>query len=116
MQWEEHDWKCMTWVLEWELLNKPKLRSTIQNKWLVIFKRVNQENQEKKLRMCSSFLCKRLKIHEITMYNFFFTFLKIYLFFPTVQQGDQVILTCIHFSPPFVLLQYEYLDIVLDNV
>ena len=35
-------------------------------------------------------------------------------FFPTVQQGDQVILTCIHynyiFSPPFVLLQHKYLD------
>ena len=34
-------------------------------------------------------------------------------FFPAVQHGDQVTLTCIHFFPPFVLLQYEYLDIVL---
>ena len=35
-------------------------------------------------------------------------------FFPAVQHGDQVTLTCIHFFPPFVLLQYEYLDIVLN--
>ena len=36
--------------------------------------------------------------------------------FPTVQQGGQVILTCIHyiFPPPFLLLQHEYLDIVLN--
>ena len=48
------------------------------------------------------------------IYLFYF----ILFYFPTVQQGDQVILTCIHyiyiFSPPFVLLQHEYLDIVLN--
>ena len=47
---------------------------------------------------------------EIFFYNFFY--------FPTVQQGGQVILTCIHynyiFPPPFVLLQHEYLDKVLN--
>ena len=51
---------------------------------------------------------------------FFLSFLLI--FFPTVQQGDQVILTCIYiyiyffffFSPPFVLLQHECLGIVLN--
>ena len=39
---------------------------------------------------------------------------------PTVQQGGQVILTCIHynyiFPPPFLLLQHEYLDIVLNAI
>ena len=43
------------------------------------------------------------------IFSFFFLF-----YFPTVQQGGQVILTCIHynyiFSPPFLLLQHEYLD------
>ena len=47
--------------------------------------------------------------------TFFFFF-----YFPTVQQGGQVILTCIHynyiFPPPFVLLQHEYLDIVLNAI
>jgi len=47
--------------------------------------------------------------------TFFFFF-----YFPTIQQGDQVILTCIHcnysFSPPFVLLQHEYLDKVLNAI
>ena len=37
-----------------------------------------------------------------------------YYFFSSVQHGDQVTLTCIHFFPPFVLLRYEYLDIVLN--
>ena len=34
--------------------------------------------------------------------NFFFLLLFFFFYFPIVQQGDQVILTCIHFSPPFV--------------
>ena len=43
---------------------------------------------------------------------FFFYFL-IY-FFSAVQHGIQVTLTCIHFFPSFVLLQYKYVDIVLN--
>jgi len=46
------------------------------------------------------------------------SFYFILFYFPTVQQGDQVILTCIHynyiFPPPFLLLQHEYLDIDLN--
>ena len=42
----------------------------------------------------------------------------IFLFyiFPAIQHGDQVTLTCIHyiFPPAFLLLQHEYLDIVLN--
>ena len=45
--------------------------------------------------------------------SFFYLF-----YFPTVQQGVQVILRCIHcnysFPPHFLLLQHEYLDIVLN--
>ena len=48
----------------------------------------------------------------------FFIYLKkifiIIYFFPTIQQGDQVSLHAYIFPPPFVLLQYEYLDIVLN--
>ena len=48
----------------------------------------------------------------------FFFFFNNFFYFPTVQQGGQVILTCIHynyiFPPPFVLLQHEYLDKVLN--
>ena len=44
----------------------------------------------------------------------FYLFIYLFFYFPTVQQGDQVILTCIHFPPPFVLLQHEYLDKVLN--
>jgi len=47
-------------------------------------------------------------------------FLIIFFYFPTVQQGGQVILTCIHynyiFPPPFLLLQHEYLDKVLNAI
>ena len=43
-----------------------------------------------------------------------------FFYFPTVQQRDQVILTCIRynyiFPPPFVLLQHEYLDKVLNAI
>ena len=35
---------------------------------------------------------------------------------PAIQHEDQVILTCIHFPPPFVLLQHEYLDKVLNAI
>ena len=42
-------------------------------------------------------------------------------YFPTVQQGGQVILRCIHcsysfFPPPFLLLRHEYLDKVLNAI
>ena len=41
-------------------------------------------------------------------------------FFPAIQQGGQVFLTCIHcnyISPPlFLLLQHEYLDKVLNAI
>ena len=44
----------------------------------------------------------------------------LFIYFPTVKQGDQVILTCIHYSyifpPPFLLLQHDYLDIVLNAI
>ena len=43
-----------------------------------------------------------------------FSFFLILFFFPAVQRGDQVTLTCMHFFPPFVQLQYKYLDIVVD--
>ena len=58
--------------------------------------------------------------HVPTSHLYVFKEMSIYLFsilfyFTTVQQGDQVILTCTHFfSPPFVLLQYEYLDVDLN--
>ena len=49
---------------------------------------------------------------EFLIYYFFSCFI---IFFSAVQHGDQFTLTCIHFPPPpFVLLQYKYLDIVLD--
>ena len=42
-------------------------------------------------------------------------FLNLICFSSAVQHGDQISLTCIHFfSLPFVLLQYKYLDIVLN--
>lgn len=51
---------------------------------------------------------------------FFFKFYYLFFYFPTVQQGDLVILTCILynyiFPPPFVLLQHEYLDKVLNAI
>ena len=47
-------------------------------------------------------------------------FFNIFFYFPTVQQGGQVILTCIHynysFPPPFLLLQHEYLGKVLNAI
>jgi len=50
----------------------------------------------------------------------FYLFIYFYNYFPTVQQGGQVILTCIHynyiFPPPFLLLQHEYLDKVLNAI
>ena len=55
----------------------------------------------------------------VHMYHIFF-FFHIFLYFPTVQQGGQVILTCIHYNyispPPFLLLQHEYLDKVLNAI
>ena len=61
-------------------------------------------------------LASTLGIDFILLFYFFKEIF--FLNFPTVQQGDQVILTCIHynyiFSPPFVLLQHEYLDKVLN--
>ena len=56
-------------------------------------------------------------MHNCFLFFWFFLFCFVFFlfFFPSVQHGDQVILTCIHyFPPPFVLLQYEYLDIVLN--
>ena len=53
-------------------------------------------------------------------YKHKYFFLIIFFYFPTVQQGGQVILTCIHynyiFPPPFLLLQHEYLDKVLNAI
>ena len=50
---------------------------------------------------------------EVVPHGSFFLF-----YFPTVQQGGQVILTCIHyiFPPAFLLLQHEYLDKVLNAI
>ena len=55
---------------------------------------------------------KKFYIGIFILFIYLFIFI---LFFPSVQHGDQVILICIHFfSPPFVLLRYKHLDIVLS--
>jgi len=60
-------------------------------------------------------------IEIISVFLFYlFIFFNIFFYFPTVQQGGQVILTCIHynyiFPPPFLLLQHEYLEKVLNAI
>ena len=48
------------------------------------------------------------------IYLFFFFFF-FFFYFPIVQQGGQVILTCVHYNyiPPLLLLQHEYLECFL---
>ena len=77
------------------------------------------KNYKIKIKLLSTDLNKGI-IHCVSRFKNcqFLTFFKkinLILFFPVIQHGDQVTLTCIHFfPPPIVLLQYEYLDIVLN--
>ena len=45
-----------------------------------------------------------------------FIYVFIYLFFPLYSMGIKLFLHVYIFPPPFVLLQYEYLDIVLNAI